>query len=515
MDPITAPVVETSPVASALAIGFFVYLALLGVRCFRKNAADNFGLGISLLITAVAGFLASINVEIDIPVTVTNAEEGVKTVVDFPLLRSITELAGTCAGAGMAIRGIDIWRLSSGRERLLRFQRSAVFLGFLLVGVVTIYQMHFVSSFPMRAAILSIGGASVFIIGLALQSTLGNVVAGYSLQVSRTFRKGDTVQLGHGGIIGNIWDSTLTTTRILTRDGEMLTLLNSAILTKDFMNLDHPVPQLRQSIKVGISYSVPPANVKDVALQILRTEPGVLQNPPPQVWVADFADSAVMYDLRFWIGHFRDRDLALTNVRTRLWYALNDAGIEIPFPIRTVRMTSVADDVAKGVLTHQATERAIHALQACELFDEQNINATDRRELARAAIEMHFDTAAKIVHYGDSSDAMFVIAAGACEVVLPSGQRIPLKVGAHFGEIAMMKGDPRTADVVASTDKTVVIRLPRECVMPILLKRPELAARVKDVVAERLDLGVQPEELPARPVGMGFLRRLVYLLLPI
>ncbi|NBX33702.1 MAG: mechanosensitive ion channel family protein, partial [Planctomycetes bacterium] len=334
----TAALPEPTSALDIIAMVGFPYMALVSVRLFRESGGELAGLGMSMALAAVLGFLTWFEIDFAIPLTV-NATDGTgHATVEIPVIRTLAEFAGASVFAGLFVRCLDAWRVARDYEALLRFQRTAVWIIIMLISGVVIYEVHFATTLPMRTAILSIGGASVFIVGLAMQSTLGNMFAGYGLQSSRVFRRGDTVQLGRNGAVGTVFDSTLATTRIITRDGEMLVLPNSAVLTKDFMNLDQPNSHLRQSIKIGISYEVPPAVFKDIAMQVLLSEANVLRTPEPAVWLADFGESSVQYDLRFWVDGFDVRDATLDQVRTRLWYAVADAGIEIPFPIRTIRM---------------------------------------------------------------------------------------------------------------------------------------------------------------------------------
>jgi CRP-like cAMP-binding protein len=287
------------------------------------------------------------------------------------------------------------------------------------------------------------------------------------------------------------------------------------VLQKDFLNLDQPHRRLRQSIQVGVSYDAPPAVVKDVALSVLHAEPLVLREPEPEVWVANFAESSVTYDLRFWIASFRDRDAANDRVRTRLWYALRDAGLEIPVPIRTLRMTDAAETRARDEAAAGRIASAIDALRACPLFDERSISTDERRELARAALETRWDAGAAIVRRGDHSDAMYVIAAGSCEVRLPDGGTVTLEAGSHFGEIALLLRHERTADVVAGPAGATVLRLPRASVAPVLARRPEFRERVGTVATQRRDetMGeLAPATVTARRGGV--LAELLHLLRP-
>jgi hypothetical protein len=329
------------------------------------------------------------------------------------------------------------------------------------------------------------------------------------------FRKGDTVQLGRGGVIGRIHESTLSTTSILMRDGGLLVLPHGAVLGKDFMNLDHPMPQLRQKVNVGIAYDVPPAVVKDAAIQVLASEPNVLRSPEPAVWLSEFGDSSITYTLVFWVPNYDVQDTTLDRVRTRLWYALHDAGIEIPFPIRTIRMVEREEELRRTAAGATRVEQTAAALRACSLFDDRNISAAERRELARAASEVSLQPGEAAVRRGELSDAMFVIASGGCDVVLPNGDRIPLGTGAHFGEIALVMREPRTADVVAGASGTTLLRLPRASVLPILSRRPEFAARMSTIAEERREatLGEARPTLLSRPLNL--LRSLVDLIRPL
>jgi len=481
------PSVRTVLASDIAAMIGFAYLALLGIRTIRRSGGELTGLGTSMLLAAISGYVAYIGIDVNAPITVGAGTANGPHSVSIPVMRTVAELAFASVAGSLISRIIDINRRKSGKERLVKLQRVAIWLGTLLLGVVIVYQVHFAAHLSLQTAFLSIGGASVFIIGLGLQATLGNVFAGYNLQASRIFRKGDIVQIGRDGIVGTVWDTTLSTTRIVTRDGEMLVLPNSAVLQKDFMNLDQPVPRLRQSIRIGVTYDAPPALVKDVALQVLAADPDVLDDPAPKVWVADFADSAMIYDLRFWIRSYRERDDALDRVRTRMWYALKEAGIEVPFPQRTVRMVGTEEMRRQEEATLLRMRSAEAHLRACELFNDGTVTAVVRRELARAATEHPFAAGDAVVRRGEQSDAMFVVATGTCEVVLPNGQRVSLACGSHFGEIALLTGEPRTADVVAGPDGATVLRLPRASVTPVLLDQARFRDRFSAIANERRD----------------------------
>jgi small-conductance mechanosensitive channel/CRP-like cAMP-binding protein len=507
------------PLSTVLALAGFPYAALAGVRALRPSIGGGPVYGGSLIAFAVLGFLAWLGVEVELPITIAGPAGSEPNVVDIPICRTLAELAAGSAVSAFLVRATDLWQRARGKDHLLQFQRIVLWLVGVVLSLVVIYQAHFAATLPIRTAVLSIGGASVFIVGLALQSALGNVFAGYGLQASRVFRKGDHVQLGLPGsgsaVVGNILDSTLATTRIITRDGQVLVVPNGALLSKDFMNLDQPTPRLREKVRVGISYEVPPARVKDAAHGILSTEPNVLGDPAPNVWLVDYGDSSIVYELVFWIPGYQVRDETLDRVRTRLWYALKDCGIEIPFPIRTVRMAGMDEERARGEREQRAAADAHDALARCPLFAAGSIQDAERREVARAAVPVRVEAGQHVVRRGEQSDSMFVVTEGACEVVLPSGQRIEIGPGGHFGEIALVTGERRTADVVAVRGAASLLRLPRSSVEPILARHREFGTKVSAVAHERraAALGDQPVRGMVRS-ATGFARSLLRMVRP-
>ncbi|MFO0963209.1 MAG: mechanosensitive ion channel family protein [Phycisphaerales bacterium] len=507
----------------ALVVGIFAYLALLGVRIAREGTGGKVTAGTGLVVASLFGLLVWCGVEFEIPIalapgtagTATDASaagDAARSVLLVPLLQTIAELGAVFAAAGVILELITVVRTARGKDDLLRFQRTAIFLGLVILGLLVIYEAHFAEKLPARTAILGVGGATVFVVGLALQSTLGNVFAGYELQADRVIRKGDWVQLGRDGTVGRVVDSTLRTTSIHTKDGELVVLKNSDLLARDFRNLDRPTPVLRQLVRFGAAYDCPPALVKDVAHHVLTHERNVLRIPEPEVALLSFGDSAIVYEMRFWIPSFVVRDETLDRVQTRLWYALREAGIEIPFPMRTVRMVSPQEEAERAAAAADRARTASASLEACALFADAHVNAAERREMARDAAPMKCLPGEIIVRRGDRSDSMFVIASGGCEVMLPGAARVAIGPGGHFGEIALLRREPRTADVIAGPQGCELLRLPRASVLGILARHPELRERLGDIARERLETQVTAAGAargPAQPSVVGGIFRML------
>jgi CRP-like cAMP-binding protein len=167
-------------------------------------------------------------------------------------------------------------------------------------------------------------------------------------------------------------------------------------------------------------------------------------------------------------------------------------------------MPDAEQERAVEVEAEQRMVQAFDALSRCELFNDSSVSATERRELARDAQESSHRAGELIVRKGDSSDSMYVVAGGSCEVAVAGGRTVSIPPGGYFGEIALVLRQPRTADVTAGRDGATVLRLPRPSVAPLLMRRPDMRARVGDIASERHEetTGTRKVNLVTAPIGM-------------
>jgi small-conductance mechanosensitive channel len=193
------------------------------------------------------------------------------------------------------------------------------------------------------------------VIGLALQSTLTNVFAGLALHTDRTLGIGDWVQAGE--MIGRIHEIKWRSTSLWTEDGDLVIVPNSRLLDSEVQNLSRPDDVHRMWVKVGLHYRHPPNEVKRILLTVVQDTPGVRSTPTPDCVLIDFADSAIIYALRYWISDFTHHTTIASEVRTQIWYAAQREGLEIPFPIRTLVLPTVAPASASVSYNHKGHEQ--------------------------------------------------------------------------------------------------------------------------------------------------------------
>jgi len=317
------------------------------------------------------------------------------------------------------------------------------------------------------------------VLGLALQGTIANLFAGLTLQLERSFQLGQWIQVGEH--VGRILEVRSRHTALLTRDGDLVLVPNAELVSQQVVHLGGPGGAERISCEVGFHYRHPPNVVRAVLLDAAREVPGVLAFPEPDCLVAAFADSAIEYSLRCWIADFEHVDPIASEVRARLWYAARRAGLEIPFPIRT--LVHPTDEAAE-----RAGARGAHAaaLARVELF--AGLSDADRDLLAAGVHEARFAAGERIIRQGEPGDSLYLIDAGTVSVRLAvdgiEREVRTLGGGALVGEMSLVTGEPRTASCVALTD--VVCRvLARSAFRQLLDARPEVAEMVSAVLAAR------------------------------
>lgn len=128
-------------------------------------------------------------------------------------------------------------------------------------------------------------------------------------------------------------------------------------------------------------------------------------------------------------------------------------------------------------------------LRQVEIF--QSLPASTREELARQVSERRFAAGEPIVRRGEPGDCMFVVVDGMVEVPVrdPDGREelFTARIGSRgiFGEIALLTGEARSADVVAATDCHCLV-LAREDVTRLIREHVEVARLLTAILGERL-----------------------------
>ena len=214
--------------------------------------------------------------------------------------------------------------------------------GILVLVGITIVLDHFGVNVTAFAAALGIGGLAI---SLAARDTIADAIAGFIILVDRPFRIGDRIEIQGVGTWGDVTDIGLRTTRIRTRDNRMVIVPNSIIGSNQVINYTYPDPRYRIETHVGVAYGTDIERVRALLIDTVKGLEFVLPDKPVDALYVDMGDSAMIFRVRWWIESYVDTRRAVDRVHTALQNALDEAGIECPFPTQSLDMRFRPDSI--------------------------------------------------------------------------------------------------------------------------------------------------------------------------
>jgi small-conductance mechanosensitive channel len=250
------------------------------------------------------------------------------------VVRSVATLA-LLAGAYVGTKLLEdrIGRLRARSKRMDQHEEGLL-LRVSQVLVFSLATLVVLSVWEVELGGLLVGAGFLgIVVGLAARQTLGSLVAGFVLMLSRPLEIGDWVLVdGEEGIVTDI---TIVNTHLRNFDGEFVVIPNDRVANSVVTNRTRE-GKLRLRVEVGVDYETDTEFAERVAKEAIEGVDAVAETPAPEVVPTGFADSAVTLETRFWIDN---------PVPPRKWGAVRDVvhavktafegeGIKIPYPQR-------------------------------------------------------------------------------------------------------------------------------------------------------------------------------------
>ena len=193
--------------------------------------------------------------------------------------------------------------------------------------------------------VLSVFGGAIGVgLGFGLQKIASNYVSGFIILLDRSIRIGDLITVDN--FYGEVRNITTRYLVVRAGDGREAIIPNEMLITTTVLNHSYSNRQIRLAIQVQVGYKGDPERAMRLMEEAASKHQRVLADPPPKAFLARFADSGIELELGIWIG---DPEIGMLNIRSELnlaiWRAFQEAGIEIPYPQREVRILHGADGV--------------------------------------------------------------------------------------------------------------------------------------------------------------------------
>ena len=177
-------------------------------------------------------------------------------------------------------------------------------------------------------------GIGSIAIGFAFKDIFENFIAGIFILLREPMRIGD--YMACKGVEGFVERITLRDTYVRQSDGQLVVAPNAMLFTNP-VNVLTDKALRRVTIICGVAYGEDVDKARDVISEAVKSVRSVDNNRAPQVFAQEFADSSINFEVSWWTGSKpveirQSRDTVISAVKN----ALDEAGIEIPFPYRTL-----------------------------------------------------------------------------------------------------------------------------------------------------------------------------------
>jgi small-conductance mechanosensitive channel/CRP-like cAMP-binding protein len=340
------------------------------------------------------------------------------------------------------------------------------------------------------AGLITTSAVLTAVIGFSLQDTLGNVMGGLSVQLDKSIKVGDWINLGKDQPTGKVTEIRWRYTAIETRNWDTLIIPNGTLVKSQITILGQRTgepQQTRRTIDFYVDFRTPPTEVIAAVEAALRRDPvlSMATEPAPHCLFFGVRDSYAHYIVRYWLTNLAVDDPPDSAVRVRVWYALRRANIAMSIPASTVFLTpnTPEREANKAVVELEAR---MTALSSVDLF--RGLPEDKRRELANQLVFTPFARGEAVTREGEVDEGLYMIIEGEGAVRIGTGsderEVARLVPGQFFGEMSLMTGEARTASVVAATDM-VCYRIDKPAFQHVLREMPAMADQIAEILVMR------------------------------
>ena len=191
---------------------------------------------------------------------------------------------------------------------------------------------------------LASAGILGVVLGLAAKDTLANLFAGIFIMADSPYKEDDYINLdtGERGYVKSIG---IRSTRIMTRDDIEITIPNAVIANSKIINESGgPKEMERVRVNISVAYGSDIDQVRTLLMDIANSSENVCSDPLPRVRFREFGDSALIFQLLFWIERPEMRGRVVDSINSIIYNKFMEEKIEIPFPQRTIHIQKSIDE---------------------------------------------------------------------------------------------------------------------------------------------------------------------------
>ena len=177
-------------------------------------------------------------------------------------------------------------------------------------------------------ALFGAAGVVGIVIGIASQTSIGNIISGFFLVSEKSFELGDVIRIGDK--TGTVYSVDLLSIKIKTYDNLLIRIPNQTVISTELVNITR-FPIRRMDLTVSVAYKEDLRKVTEVLKEVAKNNPLCLEEPEALILFQTFASSSI--DILFAVWFEKTN---FVQVKNSLFIEVKEAfereGIEIPFP---------------------------------------------------------------------------------------------------------------------------------------------------------------------------------------
>src|SRR5262245_20914705 len=365
----------------------------------------------------------------------------------------------------------------------------------------------YVFDLPIQG-LLATSGVVAIILGLALQSTLGDVFSGLVLSFSQPYRPGDWLNI-EGGLEGRVLEMNWRATHVLTGRRDLAIVPNSTLAKSKIVNVSSPSGLHGVTITVQLDAKTAPSTGTEMLAHALLNCQLIVATPAPTVTIKAINATYTECEITFFVEELASVIRAQNQLFDLIVRHLAVAGIGLA-PAPNHPYVAGTDPAAPRF--KPGPERL---LEPVAMF--ASLTSDERKAIATKLKPASYDQGETLVQPGVVLHSLFIVGPGVLSLTREGSQGeielLRLGPGDHFGEIGMLTGAPATAKISALLPATIY-ELAKDDLSPLLEARPEVAHALCQALARRQSLGQLvastelAETVPAHRLTTWFSERL-------
>ena len=214
-------------------------------------------------------------------------------------------------------------RKQLSRPRMMLITRTVVYTGYTGLVLIVIKELNY-----DLTALFGAAGVVGIVIGVASQTSIGNIISGLFLVGEKSFELGDVIRIGDK--TGTVYSIDLLSIKIKTFDNLLIRIPNQSVISSELTNVTR-FPIRRLDFQIGVAYKEDLRKVKSVLESVARNNPLCLEEPEPYILFQTFGDSSINITLGIWFEK-ANYTAVKNSVFVEIKEAFDREGIEIPFP---------------------------------------------------------------------------------------------------------------------------------------------------------------------------------------